>query len=171
MIARPIDFDGISTLLGCPKVRSFYLLRQLRIGGVSKTRLNSCTSRGGVRALPIKHVWEGPGWQAFRCPALYRRGLAAIPTPNKVQSLCQLARLHPPAQGKLYAATLSPLERRWEFFVGSQLFFTPGDWGVLAETGYFSSPTYETRGNGTYIQYWFVPTPCRQRGVRGFLLM
>ena len=57
------------------------------------------------------------------------------------------------------------------FFVGVQLFFILGNWGFLAETGYLSSPTYEARGDGTYVQYWFVPTLCRRCRVRGFLLI
>ena len=107
------------------KPGDFYLLRRLRPGGVGKTRLNSCTSRGGVRALSIKHVWERPEERVLRCPVLYRRDLATLPTPNKGQSLCHLARLHPPAQGKLYAATLSPPERRWDFFLSEDSFFSP----------------------------------------------
>ena len=109
-----------------PKSQGVYHLCRLRLGGVSKTRLNSCTSSGGVRALSTKHVWERPGGQALRCPDLYRRDLATLPTPNKGQSLYQLARLHPPAQGKLYVATLSPPERRWEFFLSEASFFHPG---------------------------------------------
>ena len=40
------------------------------------------------------------------------------------------------------------------FFVVIQHFFTLGDWGFfLAGTGYISFPTYETRGDGIYVQY------------------
>ena len=94
-------------------------------------RLNSRTSRGGVRALSIRHVWERPGERALRCPVLYRRDLATIQTPQRAE-LMPLAGLHPPAQGKPYAATLSPPGRRWEFFCRNPAFFHPGLLGLFS---------------------------------------
>ena len=81
-----------------------------------------------------------------------------------------LARLRPPVQGKLYAATLSPQSEGGSFFIGSQLFFTLGDWGFFAETGYFSSPAYETRGDGALYSSELRPHPVEDSCVRGLLL-
>ena len=69
--------------------------------------------RRGASSLQYACNVERPGGRALGCPVLYRRDPATIRTPNKGQSLCQLARLHPPVQGKLYAATSSPPERRY----------------------------------------------------------
>ena len=66
-----------------PESQGFHLLRRLRLGGVSKTRLNSCTSRGGVRALSIKHVWERPGRRALICPVCTDVTLPRFPPPTK----------------------------------------------------------------------------------------
>ena len=94
-----------------PGGQGFYLLRRLRLGGVSKTRLNSCTSRGGVRALSIKHVWERPGGQPLDTPFCTDVNLTRFALPRKVRAYA-IGKATPPAQGRLYAANLSPPERR-----------------------------------------------------------
>ena len=64
------------------------LPHRLRIGGISKTRLNSCTSWGGVRALSNNACnVERPGGQALGCPVLCQRSLATTSHPNEGQKL------------------------------------------------------------------------------------
>ena len=60
------------------------LFHRLRIGGVNKTRSNSCISRGGVRILPNNTCnVERPVGRALRCSVLCRRDLAMTSHPNE----------------------------------------------------------------------------------------
>ena len=60
------------------------LLYRLRIGGVSKTRLNSCTSRGGARALSNNACdVERSGGGPLDTPFCVDVTLSRLPTPTK----------------------------------------------------------------------------------------
>ena len=99
-------------------------------GGASKTRLNSCASRGGVRTLSISTYGRGLGGGPLDAPFCTMRPCHAS-HPQQRAELMPLARLHPPVQGKLYTAILSPPERRWEFFLSEASFFSPWATGVF----------------------------------------
>ena len=66
----------------------FYLLRRLRLGGASKTRLNSWTTEEGCELSPLSTYGRGLGGGSLDVPFCTDVTLLRFPPPNKGQGLC-----------------------------------------------------------------------------------
>ena len=85
------------------------LLHRLRINGVSKARLNSCTSWGRVRVLSnnARNV-ERPGGRPLDTPFYIDVTLPRLPTLTKDKGCAKGYELTPPVPRRLYPVYLSP---------------------------------------------------------------